>query len=499
MRTWICFALLLGAVGGSIRAQAAPTTAGPIAPPLTSNGFYAQLGTQALAQAGLQTIDGYVDSLLDDPAAAYGFNYIVGCALPVGTKLTLEKDGRKVDFEGSLGLAPEWATGPCELACQEWISACMLARTNAYGLPVSIYTDGPHPHLQAITRADRDGNSVREGAFFGNLFVSPQRQYACRGDGDDRLALTWRVCTRPGDRCGIQAVGPCGDVDGETGAPAPEHVCDVDEKGLYVHCRAGLSPDAPVYERVITNFMHPSSFGGGGDACGAPAPATPPAEAPGGVGAGCLTNAACTDDLTCDASWVGQGLCTRACDDTVDAEMQCGAGGTCLNMSGDPRCTQACTHGSCAQGQMCTGLWLMLEHADEPGCLPFCHTDEDCGVGTRCDPRFGTCGAGPAPEAFLEDGAPCQTQPDPAAEGIVWCRGSCFQIDEDPARGVCASIVDLGTFEDCPDRPDSMTPFRPTIKDDLGLCIYRVCDGDDDCTAPLHCQRQPPGPGRCVY
>jgi hypothetical protein len=494
------FVFSLGlAAGGLGHAHAGPTTAGP---PGIANGFYAQLGTQALTQAGLESIEGYVDSLLDDPNAAYGFSYIVGCALPFQTKLVLEKDGKRVEFEGSLGLAPQWAEGACDLDCQEWVSACMLARTNAYGLPVYIYTDGPHPHLEAITREGRDGASVREGAFFGNLFQSPQEQYACRGDSRDPLALTWRVCTRPGNRCGIQALGACGDVDGETGAAVEEPVCEVNEKGLYTHCRSGNGPNAKVWERVITNFMRPTSFGGPrAESCGEPAPAAPPEQTPGDAGSPCLTNDGCGEDLICDTGWLGTGLCTRACDEEMDSEAQCGAGNTCLSIGADPRCTRACEHGTCSAGQVCTTLWLNLPIPDDPGCLPFCHADADCGEGTRCDTRFGTCGAGPAPDDFLEDGEPCQTNPDPAAaaEGIVYCKGSCFQIDDDPARGVCASLIDLSVHDDCLDRPDTMTPFQTTARDDLAICVYRNCRSNDECTAPLRCQRAGVAGGHCVY
>jgi hypothetical protein len=475
--------------------SAAPTAASPLS---VRNGLYAQLGTQALTQVGLSTVEGYLDQLFDDPGAAYGFSYIVGCALPFETTLTLTRGDRTLEFEGSLGLAPEWADGPCEEACQEWISACMLARTNAFGLPVDIYTDGPHPHLEAITRPDRDGASVREGAFFGNLFQSPQRQYACRGDGDDPLALTWRVCTLPGNRCGMQALGTCGPVDGETGAPAAASLCEINEKGLYVRCRAGSAPDAKVYTRVITNFLHPTSFGGGaGATCGTPPPAAAPEETRRGAGEACLTDAGCAEGLTCDTTWTGQGLCTRACDDTEpDA---CGEALTCLDISGDPRCTRACTSGSCAAGQACTSLWLMRAQPDDPGCIPFCHTDADCGAGTRCDARFGTCGPGPAPDTALADGEPCETFPDPEVGEPVYCRGACFQVDEDPSRGLCASLVDLGASPDCLDDPETMTPYRPTETDDIALCIYRKCRTDDDCTAPLHCARASLTLSYCLY
>ena len=39
---------------------------------------------------------------------------------------------------GLVGLAPGWATGPLDTAGQEWVTSCMAARLNAYGVSVML-------------------------------------------------------------------------------------------------------------------------------------------------------------------------------------------------------------------------------------------------------------------------------------------------------------------------------------------------------------------------
>ncbi|WP_437641948.1 hypothetical protein [Sorangium sp. So ce854] len=83
-------------------------------------------------------------------------------------------------WKGEIGLCPQWAEGPASTACQELVSACLLARNNAYGARVDISLQGDRrlvapmsfpvdpassPAMQEFARFPQ-----REGAFFGNLF-----------------------------------------------------------------------------------------------------------------------------------------------------------------------------------------------------------------------------------------------------------------------------------------------------------------------------------------
>lgn len=464
------------------------------------NGIYADLGRGALTGEHVVSV-GLAEAV--GPEGGFGpiFAYLVECALPETAKVTVGEGARAAVFRGALGLAPEWADGPCDEACQEWVSACLLARTNAYGLAVSIYLDAPHPAIRAGALEGRSGYSVREGAYFGNIFRDPEWQYSCRGDGRDPLALTWRACARPGGRCGFAHAGACGAVDGETGEVVAEPACEVDADGLYSRCRS--RPGGRVFERVVTMYLWPTSFGAAPqtvrDDCGAPPGSTPPPASPGAPGTRCLHDHVCAEHLTCDVSLIGQGQCTRACDEAADPEEVCGEGSTCLRGPAFPFCTEACEPGGCGAGRICTGLWLSNGVPDAPGCFPFCTADAHCGVGTYCNPRTGTCGP-PLEEGGLEDGAPCSDFALPDGSPPAACRGTCFTYDGNhPERGLCGSLLNRAVADACPDRPASMRPLRPNTSDDLAVCIYRQCNDDGDCIPPLRCVRQPLEPGQCLH
>lgn len=477
---------------------AAPAVA---APPVGENGLLADLARFPLGTESFSMVDGLLEELPDDPGTIDFLTTVLECALPFETQLVVGEGDRAVTFNGYWGLAPEWAEGPCEEACQEWVSACLLARTNAYGLPVSIYVDGDNPTLRALVTPDRQGFTVREAAYYGNVFNRPARSFACRGDGRDPLALTWRVCARPGARCGFEDVGPCGPIDGETGAPAAQSACTVAADGTYENCRDRLDPGGRVYTHVLTLFMKPTSFGGAlAESCGEPPTSTPAPPMAGAIGTPCVNDTACGEGLYCDTTYVGQGLCTRVCGEgDAEDDAICGdPAATCLRSASKNFCTPACTAGeagTCAPGQLCTGLWLQLSDPDDPGCLPFCATDDQCGTGTFCNPRFGTCGPPLNPEG-REDGEPC----DPTgARFEVGCRGLCFRVDDDPTHGLCASLINMGVQDDCPDRPRTMSPLRPNNRDDLAVCLYRGCTTDDNCGAPLKCVSRPLQPKQCLY
>ncbi|KYF67693.1 hypothetical protein [Sorangium cellulosum] len=85
-------------------------------------------------------------------------------------------------WHGSAGLCPDWHTDKPSEACQELVSACLLARNNAFGATVDISmiwqalapegSDVAAPSPEALEEAARF--PVREGAFFGNLLDPEQ-------------------------------------------------------------------------------------------------------------------------------------------------------------------------------------------------------------------------------------------------------------------------------------------------------------------------------------
>ena len=199
------------------------------------------LSTEGLAS------DPVVRDTFADPATHVFLRYLVECALAEGQ--ALEVGG--TTFFGAAGYAAEWHEGACGASCQERVTTCLLARTNLYELPVQIFmtTDfllaDPEVQQEGLDTWDAEypHYSVDEGAFFGNYFTNPARIYACTGRGIDPFARAFRVCTRPGSPCGMQVVGPCGDLDGTTGEPATGWACEGfdDELQSWTGCHTRLS------------------------------------------------------------------------------------------------------------------------------------------------------------------------------------------------------------------------------------------------------------------
>jgi ricin-type beta-trefoil lectin protein len=105
--------------------------------------------------------------------------YMVKCAYAAGTSVTKQDQyGTSYTFQGSIGIAPELATG-CDLDCQEKISACMLAHVNNSGQHISIWMVGPDTGIGWDTSALYP---YQEGAFFGNIFAAPWQGYYCAGN-----------------------------------------------------------------------------------------------------------------------------------------------------------------------------------------------------------------------------------------------------------------------------------------------------------------------------
>lgn len=481
---------------------------------LTLNGDPLQsLAADALSAEALSENEAFLAFYREQGWVPGLFKYLVQCALKAEQELRLEPEpgGEPVVLTGGLGLAPEWAMGPCDEACQEWVSACLFARTNTYGLPVRIYMSGPHPAFIAEAESDglpaEAGFGEREGAFYGNYFLPLPREHACRGDGYDPLYMSVRVCATSGAACGFNRVGTCGDTDGDTGQPSPRHACEAEnELGDYLRCHdraslpgeAGFPEPSRVYEQVVTVHVRPSAFRPGIEAaCDQPPlarPEGPVDPGPARTGAPCDNNDDCdSETLHCDVRGL-DGYCTAACEPRRIANLeasQCGGPGTtCLSWSGQGGlCTSACRPGAaegddtrCPAGQLCSTGWLLNGGENTPGCAPFCDSDADCPPGLRCNERLGGCG-GPVDETALPDGEPCDFR-----EGLV-CRGACFVVGDEPHEGLCASLLNAAARQECPDDPATMRPAGPGFGtvDDLGVCLYRACEADADCTESLRC------------
>ncbi len=205
--------------------------------------------------------------------------YAYSCALPSSSRMELEIGGEMWEFTGQLGLAPEWETGACDVECQEWVSACLLARTNQFGVPVELSLRGNHPAL-AVPAQVAQAFTLREGSFYGNVFTEGAdvagRAYACAGGrGSAMWELTDRFCSTIGDGCPIETVADCNinefACDVENAACSSFTACsDWDSSGLPTTCysdyhQCGQAPVGTSYSRVITAFLRtPESACGNG-------------------------------------------------------------------------------------------------------------------------------------------------------------------------------------------------------------------------------------------
>ncbi|HEX5655921.1 MAG TPA: hypothetical protein VFX59_01950, partial [Polyangiales bacterium] len=122
-------------------------------------------------------------------------SYLVRCAL-AGTDSIRIKDytGALVTLKGEAGLAPEWKDGQCEGACQEKISACLMALTNGDGAHVDVELVAP------FTLGKTHSYPYQEAAFYGNVFVDPPQAFYCVGkdyaqNGIHITLLEERSCT----------------------------------------------------------------------------------------------------------------------------------------------------------------------------------------------------------------------------------------------------------------------------------------------------------------
>ncbi|WP_437762848.1 hypothetical protein WMF27_44110 [Sorangium sp. So ce281] len=169
---------------------------------------------------------------LRTPESRELLRFIVGCALPEEARLNVKIDGVSYSFVGDLGLAPEWGSkrGSCDEDCQEWVSACLLARVNYRGEHVMISLRGQHEALSS-TKRELARYDEAEATYFGNVFQKPQRLFACLAPGKRQIP---RVCGPSIDRCPIDVVGKC------------EDVCDGPRSdGSFLNCRDREPLDVP--------------------------------------------------------------------------------------------------------------------------------------------------------------------------------------------------------------------------------------------------------------
>lgn len=179
-------------------------------------------------EGGAPIIDLSGSALLATKESRMVLEYVVQCALPATVTAKATYDGQEFRFRGAMGIAPKWQLRALTHEEQAAVSACMLARTNAFGIPVQISirsNEGPLARIPGFgtSQPERRAFPVFEGAFFGNVFADPPMAYACRGDtsseAERALKHINRICTLPTDdmtpqgrpisACGFVVLGRC--------------------------------------------------------------------------------------------------------------------------------------------------------------------------------------------------------------------------------------------------------------------------------------------------
>jgi hypothetical protein len=156
------------------------------------------------SEPGLSSTTGFLTS----EAGQELVRYLVECTLPLGHSITKSDPvhGGTIAFDGFVGLAPGWETGPCNQDCQQWVSACLLARTNALGQSRSIELVASHPAIGS-RRTQPWTYMFEEAGFYGNVFLDPPNTHACLGSGGVMSALQTRLCgVVPWLTCGFDDV-----------------------------------------------------------------------------------------------------------------------------------------------------------------------------------------------------------------------------------------------------------------------------------------------------
>jgi hypothetical protein len=105
-------------------------------PPETYHGNKAQLESLMRLPLGTNQQSTY---LVSDKLRVELFKKAVGCALEPGQTVSI-KDNQGVfqKFSGELGLAPQWTQDALEIADRNWVTACVVARFNLFGIEVEV-------------------------------------------------------------------------------------------------------------------------------------------------------------------------------------------------------------------------------------------------------------------------------------------------------------------------------------------------------------------------
>jgi hypothetical protein len=161
---------------------------------------------------------------------------VVRCAVPAGATrvYTSARTGGTWRWEGSLGLAPDWAQGaPATPAEQRIVTACLAAHTNKFGIqmPLSVQGRGATGVPIATSSAEFQEYAEKEGCFFGNLFNSEGIYAATDRKALNHKSSTPRACALAIKKSGPPECAPMVRID-----PDCSDICTKDASGAYLSC-----------------------------------------------------------------------------------------------------------------------------------------------------------------------------------------------------------------------------------------------------------------------
>ncbi len=206
-----------------------------------------KLGANKLGANGLATSD-----MMATADGREVYSYVVGCALPAGQSI-VAKDaaGVSYSFTGAIGLAPGWATRAPTISERRWVTACILARTNYYGVSVQISLRHDTNTALLSTATERSQYSAVDGAFYGDMFASTQTMFACSTRSWSPFSSnSLRMCALSSDSmktdCGFTYAGPCATACTDSTTP-------------FASCLGGSTR----HPEVITIYLTPTQLQGG--------------------------------------------------------------------------------------------------------------------------------------------------------------------------------------------------------------------------------------------
>jgi hypothetical protein len=208
-----------------------------------------------------------LDHLEQSPDGRDLLLYVARCALNDGDVLVATHGNQTYEFPGLLGLAPEWEYRALTAPEARWVSACLIAHVNAFGVPVEISLRAPG-RIQATAQEAYDF-PVYEATFFGHVFGEALETYACLGHNAAIAAAhapdrALRVCADPGP-CEIEEVGYCRDVcatyvtgTGWTGCQAGGVRYD-ETVSVFLRSQGGICRDICSGNGLLCNLLCPAT------------------------------------------------------------------------------------------------------------------------------------------------------------------------------------------------------------------------------------------------